>query len=200
MTIKKIVIADTHPIFLIGLQSIILNTSAHAFEICGQADKVPDLLQIIDETRPDIVVANLSLPEGKYSGIPFIRYLKKTYTTIRIVVVTHNNAPALVHILLACGVYCVISKQGSLKDIEQCLSNLSLNVPSSISPPNNSLLLSPKEAEVLHLLSTGHTINSIALMLNRTKQTISAQKINAMNKIGVSSDSDFYDYLRLTFM
>lgn len=201
MTIKKIIIADTHPIFLIGLQNIITNMlfRSRAFEICGQAENIPDLLKRIDETRPDIIMTNLSLPDGKYSGIPFIRYLKKIYPTMRLVVITHNDIPAIAQMLLAYGVYRVINKQGPLKDIEQCLSDLYYDIPPAINPLHSLSPLSPKEAEVLHLLSIGHTINSIALMLNRTKQTISAQKISAMKKIGVSSDADFYDYLRATY-
>ncbi len=121
-------------------------------------------------------MTNLSLPDGKYCGIPFIRYLKKIYPTIRLVVITHNDIPAIAQMLLAYGVYRVINKQGPLKDIEQCLSDLYYDIPPTINSLHSLSPLSPKEAEVLHLLSIGHTINSIALMLNRTKQTISAQK------------------------
>ncbi|MGN7915229.1 response regulator [Enterobacter sp. 22466] len=202
MTIKKIVIADTHPVFLIGLQSIIRNMSFQSlpFEICGQAENAPDLLKHIDETRPDIVMANLSMPDGRFSGIPFVRYFKKNYPTIRLIVIIPNDIPAMVQTLLSYGVYCVINKQGSSKDVEQCLSDLYHDIPPTIHPLNSLSPLSPKEAEVLHLLSIGHSINSIALMLSRTKQTISAQKISAMKKIGVNSDPDLYSYLRATYM
>jgi two-component system capsular synthesis response regulator RcsB len=50
--------------------------------------------------------------------------------------------------------------------------------------------------EVVRLLSQGHSVNHIAAMLSRTKQTISAQKKSAMLKIGVSSDVDLFAYLR----
>nr|WP_269835976.1 LuxR C-terminal-related transcriptional regulator [Enterobacter ludwigii] len=56
--------------------------------------------------------------------------------------------------------------------------------------------MSPRELEVVRLLVQGHSVNNIAAMLCRTKQTISAQKKSAMNKIGVSSDLELFEYLR----
>jgi two-component system capsular synthesis response regulator RcsB len=56
--------------------------------------------------------------------------------------------------------------------------------------------LSPREAEVLRLFSSGLTGNEIAATLHRSKKTISRQKVSAFHKLGVSSNVEFFVYLR----
>lgn len=56
--------------------------------------------------------------------------------------------------------------------------------------------MSPRELEVVRLLAQGKSVNDIAAVLKRTKQTISSQKKSAMNKIGVSSTAELLEYLR----
>ncbi|WP_147479240.1 response regulator transcription factor, partial [Pseudomonas savastanoi] len=56
--------------------------------------------------------------------------------------------------------------------------------------------LSPRELEVLRLLSAGHTVGQIAAQLNRSKQTVSAQKVAAMRKLGLANDAALFIYLQ----
>ncbi|VVE64500.1 LuxR family transcriptional regulator [Pandoraea anapnoica] len=53
-------------------------------------------------------------------------------------------------------------------------------------------LLSQRESQVLRLYVSGMSITAIAATLHRTKQTISAQKHNAMRKLGIDSDAQLY--------
>ncbi|MDU8474286.1 LuxR C-terminal-related transcriptional regulator, partial [Pseudomonas syringae pv. actinidiae] len=56
--------------------------------------------------------------------------------------------------------------------------------------------LSPRELEVLRLLSAGHTVGQIAAQLNRSKQSVSAQKVGAMRKLGLANDAALFIYLQ----
>ncbi|EPM70213.1 LuxR family DNA-binding response regulator, partial [Pseudomonas syringae pv. actinidiae ICMP 18804] len=56
--------------------------------------------------------------------------------------------------------------------------------------------LSPRELEVLRLLSAGYTVGQIAAQLNRSKQTVSAQKVGAMRKLGLANDAALFIYLQ----
>jgi DNA-binding NarL/FixJ family response regulator len=48
--------------------------------------------------------------------------------------------------------------------------------------------LSTREIEVIRLYLAGVPIKTIAQRLNKGKQTVSAQKISAMKKLGVTND------------
>ena len=56
--------------------------------------------------------------------------------------------------------------------------------------------LSPRELEVIHLLAAGHAVGAIATQLNRSKQTVSAQKVSAMRKLGLASEAALYIYVQ----
>jgi DNA-binding NarL/FixJ family response regulator len=48
--------------------------------------------------------------------------------------------------------------------------------------------LSVKEAEVVRLLTLGHSLQEVARYVNRSAKTISNQKRSAMHKLGLSND------------
>nr|WP_255557917.1 LuxR C-terminal-related transcriptional regulator [Dyella sp. ASV24] len=56
--------------------------------------------------------------------------------------------------------------------------------------------LSKRETEVLRLFASGFTVTEIAGQLNRSVKTISRQKMDAMNKLGLKNDLDVYAYAR----
>jgi len=56
--------------------------------------------------------------------------------------------------------------------------------------------LSPREMEVLRLFSAGHAVGRIATQLNRSKQTVSAQKVSAMRKLGLANDAALFIYVQ----
>ncbi|MCE4062079.1 response regulator transcription factor [Pandoraea sputorum] len=60
------------------------------------------------------------------------------------------------------------------------------------SAKSRATLLSQRESQVLRLYVSGMSITAIAARLHRTKQTVSAQKHNAMRKLGIDSDAQLY--------
>uniref|UniRef100_UPI00262B7AA3 response regulator transcription factor n=1 Tax=Pseudomonas sp. TaxID=306 RepID=UPI00262B7AA3 len=45
-------------------------------------------------------------------------------------------------------------------------------------------------------LAAGRSVGEIATYLNRSKQTVSAQKVSAMRKLGLSNDAGLFIYLQ----
>ncbi|VVE11547.1 LuxR family transcriptional regulator [Pandoraea aquatica] len=62
----------------------------------------------------------------------------------------------------------------------------------AVSTKPRATLLSQRESQVLRLYVSGMSITAIAAQLHRTKQTVSAQKHNAMRKLGIESDAQLY--------
>ena len=56
--------------------------------------------------------------------------------------------------------------------------------------------LSPRELEVIRLLASGMTVGEIAAHLHRSKQTVSAQKVSAMRKLGLVNDAALFIYVQ----
>ncbi len=58
------------------------------------------------------------------------------------------------------------------------------------------LCLSPREEEVVRLFAKGRSITEIASELGRNVRTISRQKRDAMNKLGVKNDPGLFVFVR----
>jgi two-component system capsular synthesis response regulator RcsB len=62
---------------------------------------------------------------------------------------------------------------------------------------NDPSALSRREAEIVRLYASGLTITQIAERVHRSVKTISQQKNNAMRKLGLTSNSQLYEYARV---
>ncbi|MFN1149923.1 response regulator [Serratia liquefaciens] len=196
---KTVVIADDHPVFLIGLRTVVTTAFGDNFTIVGEAQTVDQLLALLAKKLPDVLLTDFNMPgEQQSDGLRLISTLRRKYPQLPIVVITVMTNPGLVNSILATGVLAVINKQSLTTELTACLKALQ----QGRRPPGNAVSLpstvamSPRELEVVRLLAQGHGVNDIAAMLSRTKQTISAQKKSAMLKIGVNSDVDLFAYLR----
>ncbi|CAI2092452.1 Capsular synthesis regulator component B [Serratia ficaria] len=195
---KKILIADDHPVFLIGLRALITSTFSDRYIVTGEAQNVDQLLMLLERDEPDVLLTDFNMPGEKQSdGLRLISTLRRKFPSLPIVVVTVLANQGLINSILAAGVYAVINKQSLAAELTHCLDKLlqgkSYAAPAAV---QEHALMSPRELEVVRLLVQGHSVNNIAAMLCRTKQTISAQKKSAMNKIGVTSDLELFEYLR----
>ncbi|MCE1613408.1 response regulator transcription factor [Enterobacter ludwigii] len=195
---KKILIADDHPVFLIGLRALINSTFDSRYTVSDEAQSVDQLLMLLEKDVPDVLLTDFNMPGDKQSdGLRLISTLRRKFPSMPIVVVTVLSNQGIINSILATGVYAVINKQSLATELTLCLDKLlqGKNYVAAATVQEHALM-SPRELEVVRLLVQGHSVNNIAAMLCRTKQTISAQKKSAMNKIGVSSDLELFEYLR----
>lgn len=80
----KILIVDDHPIVRSGLRHLI--EQEPDLEVCGEANSVGDALARFDEIWPDLVLLDLSLPDG--TGWEVIQHLRQHWLGARILVVS----------------------------------------------------------------------------------------------------------------
>jgi two-component system capsular synthesis response regulator RcsB len=56
--------------------------------------------------------------------------------------------------------------------------------------------LSRREAEVIRMFAQGRSLTEIAALTHRSIKTVSRQKRSAMDKLGLSSDGQLFEYAR----
>ncbi len=138
------------------------------------------------------------MPGDKYGdGITLIKYIKRHFPSLSIIVLTMNNNPAILSAVLDLDIEGIVLKQGAPTDLPKALAALKgRNLPESVSRLLEKISaggygdkrLSPKESEVLRLFAEGFLVTEIAKKLNRSIKTISSQKKSAMMKLGVEND------------
>src|SRR5207244_10972113 len=88
---KRIVIVDDHPLFRKGLEPLI-NSSDDAFNICGEAGEGAEGMSVIRQLKPDLVIADLSLPGA--NGIEVIKNIRAELQTLAVLSVWLPERPS----------------------------------------------------------------------------------------------------------
>lgn len=187
---KKVLIADDHPVYLLGLQTLI-KTRSDLYDIVHEASTSDAVMEKLNHQPVDIIVTDLSMP-GKHApdGLAMVETLLRRYPQTMIIVITMITNPALLASLRRMGVHAVLNKNSLSTELVTTLRSADQQRKPEPAPP--AALLTQRETEVVRMLLRGLTVNQISEQLNRTKQTISTQKISAMRKLGATTDYELF--------
>jgi two-component system capsular synthesis response regulator RcsB len=203
----NVVIADDHPIVLLGVRELVERDQR--FRVVGEAVGSDELINLL-ETRPvDLLITDFNMPaDSPYGdGLKLVEYLTRHFPKVRVLVLTMISNPLILTRLQELGVLAVIQKNQLHDEIEAALKAIAKGSPVRWQAPAPTSVvndgadlderftrLSPKEHEILRLFVQGQGVNDIARHLNRSAKTISTQKISAMRKLEVSSDQELLTY------
>lgn len=203
----SVVIADDHPIVLLGVRELIERDER--FEVIGEAVSSSDLIERLEERLPDIVITDYNMPENSIygDGLKLIQYLARHYPSLQILVLTMVSNSLILSRLYDVGVAGVVQKSQLHAEIQRALDALSqrrryksLELKKTSVKDNNRqvdervALLSIRELEILRLFVSGMSLRDIAIDQNRSAKTISTQKVAAMRKLEVNSDQELITY------
>lgn len=206
METLNVVIADDHPIVLVGVRELVERDER--FRVVGEAVCSNELVTLLENTAVDLVITDFNMPaDSPYGdGLKLVEYLVRHFPKVRVLVLTMISNPLILTRLQELGVLGVIQKNQLHNEIQAALKAIARGSPiRSKGPQPTSVLessdlderftrLSPKEHEILRLFVSGQSVNEIARGLNRSAKTISTQKVSAMRKLEVSSDQDLLAY------
>lgn len=190
---KTVLIADDHPICLLGMRSL-LNQRSDIYHIIHESINSEDMMKKLASQSVDIIITDLCMPSSQFpDGLTMVRKLVRDYPKSVIIVVTMITNTGLHELLRSYGVK-VLSKNVMLSELLHILSRTVRAHSDSAKVPTK---FTQREKEVLRLLLSGMTVNDISKLLNRTKQTISAQKKSAMFKFGATNDFELFECAQL---
>lgn len=203
----RVVIADDHPIVLLGVREL-MERDGH-FQVVGEAACSQALIELLEQQPVDIVITDYNMPgDSPYGdGLKLVEYLKRHFPELQILILTMISNQLILTRLHELGVVGVIQKSQLHNEIQLALKTIierrayqSLEpIPTSVVDSSTGIdervaTLSPKEFEILRLFVSGKSVTDIARGQNRSAKTISAQKVSAMRKLEVDSDQDLLTY------
>lgn len=207
MATLNVVIADDHPIVLLGVRELIERDDR--FRVVGEAVCSNGLIELLKHQAVDLVITDFNMPaDSPYGdGLKLVEYLRRHFPEVRILLLTMISNPLILTRLHELGVVGVIQKNQLQDDIQLALTAIAQGRPFKSAKPlancvreQNVALderlsrLSPKEFEILRLFVSGLSVTAIAKSQSRSAKTVSTQKIAAMRKLEVSSDQDLLTY------
>jgi two-component system nitrate/nitrite response regulator NarL len=194
----KIVLVDDHPIVLTGLRNAL---SAHdRFEIVGEATTGQEAIRVAGETKPHVVVMDISLPV--MNGLEATKHIRKTLPGTQVLVLTmHENKEYVLEIIKS-GAQGYLLKDSSPADlvtaietvhhggsffspsISQMLVN-ELRHPNRLARRQALPLLTDRENDVLELVAQGFTNKEIASKLQVSIRTVQTHRDAIMKKLNL---------------
>lgn len=189
----NIVIIDDHAMFR---ESIVEAFTQQAdLEVVGQCGEGKSGVEIVDQHSPDVVLLDVEMPGPGIDEI--IEGIRRVSTASKIAILTMHEDAELVGRLMDFGVHAFISKGSSLGELvtvirsiahgqDRVVFSVSRNVLSGLRESDRNPL-SPRETEVLTLVSEGFGNAQIAARLFISEGTVKRHLTNIYIKLDVQS-------------
>lgn len=194
----RILIVDDHPLFRDGLRALLQRQSD--FTVAGEADTVASAVRLAQETQPDVVLMDLSLPDG--GGVEATRQIVDRLPNVHVIALTVHDEPEMLTAMAQAGAHGYILKETRSADLLRAVRMVVTN-GAVLSPEVLTDLLrqyrrlaqtaaaapslSPREQAILRLVAAGATNREIAAQLALSTQTIKNQLSAIYARLGVSN-------------
>jgi two-component system, NarL family, captular synthesis response regulator RcsB len=209
---RRVVLADDHPFVLLGVRSALASTGE--IEVVGEAASPSELFRILHDVPCDVVVTDLTMPDGTEDGadgLRLVRRLRRDWPSLRIVVLTSITNVAILRAVMSAGSHAIFRKTEPIDALTCAVlgiahgrANAGMQAQGSYGGAGGAGAvnqaaprLSPRESEVIRQFVRGRSITEIARNFERDVSTVSRQKRDAMAKLGVSSDSALFAFVRV---
>lgn len=205
---KKVVIADHHPITRKGITVLLKNTNEYT--IVGKVSRGSELLKCLEKERPDILILELDIPE--INGFHALRSIREEFPKTRIAIFSSHPEEIYALRSIKSGAAGYIPKTTSKEKFLQAIKRIALGgvflndelaaTLNSKSVNDNTIVgrykkLSAREIEVLNLLSNGKRNKDIATLLEINEKTVSTYKTRLLKKLNVTSLAELINQARL---
>jgi DNA-binding NarL/FixJ family response regulator len=196
----SVAIVDDHAVVLAGVRALL--QAAEGFDLVGEASSGAGALALIRETRPDVAVIDISLPD--YSGLELAERLAEAAPGVKLLALTVHEDRAYVQPMLRAGVRGYLLKSSAAEDllrairavlaggiyIDPLVAENALTGESTDPDRDGSEDLSPRELDVLRLAAQGYSNKEIAGRLDVSVKTVETYKARGCEKLGLRTRAD----------
>ena len=202
-------IADDHKILIEGITAVI-NTD-ESIEVEGYSLTGKQVIEWIESNSADILILDINMPE--YDGIEVLKFFKQKKITQKVIILSSYDDVKLVQEMINLGANGFLSKDSAGLHIIEAINAvyhgdqyfsdaiknnlIKLYTGENITTgkrPESTILnsLTPRELEVLKLITNEHSSLEIAGILNISQSTVDTyrksllKKTNVKNSIGLA--------------
>lgn len=198
----KILIADDHKMFAQGLQGLLEDE----FLLVGTVGDGQALIDAADRLNPDVILVDISMPV--LNGLDAVRRLRDKGSGAKIIFLTMHADDRLLAEAFRCGGSGYVLKQSAgeelISAIKQVLAGEKYVTPliatewvedlSAQIGEKKKVALTPRQREVLQLVTEGCTMKEVATRLGISTRTAESHKYEMMEGLGVESTAELIRY------
>jgi len=195
----RIVVAEDHISLIDGIQ---LNLQSHKdIEFVGYANNGEELIQLVRQQAPDIVIVDIRMPI--LDGINATLQIRKMWPDVKVIAFTMFDQDEAVEQMLGAGVQGYVLKNSSLKDLLNAIRAVyngeqwfdpGIILPDQQSRTKTKGLLSKRQVEILKLIALGKTNQEIADILFIGKTTVETHRKNMIRILNLRGAGELLRY------
>jgi DNA-binding NarL/FixJ family response regulator len=191
----KVVMADDHPVVLAGLRRSL--EADGGFEIVGEAYDGTQVLPVINQTSPDLVLLDMHMPG--VDGIGCIARIRRSYPDVKVVMCSMEASSEQVQAAFLAGACGYVVKTVDPRDlapaIRQAVAGTAFQLAGATGPVDDTGVarqagLTEREIEILRFVARGQSNKLIAKELWVTEQTVKFHLSNIYRKLSISNRTE----------
>lgn len=202
----RLVIADDQAVFRQIVKELV--SESNGVEVVGEAADGFELLNLLKTAPSEMVVVDLSMP--KLNGLEAIRQIKRDHANLKVLVLTVHKSKAYLVEAMAAGADGFVLKEyvnDELLPAVAIIRGEGLYVSKIISVEEGSVntdcgdakksrlqLLTPREIEVLCLVSSGKSSREIAELLHLSVVTVKNHRSHVKKKLKIKSNAELISF------
>lgn len=197
----RVFLADDHAIVRDGLRAVL--AAEKDLEIVGEEPDGERALAAIERLQPDVAVLDVQMPN--LSGIEVAQKLAGQAKTL-VVLLSMHKAASFVQAALQAGAAGYLVKEDAARELTEAIRavvrgdtylspRVAGAVVSALRPrPAHEPHLTPRESDVVRLLSEGLTSKEIAARLGMAPKTVEGHRAAIMEKLDIHSVAGLVKY------
>ncbi len=197
----RVALVEDHHLVREGLRLAL--AGADGFEIVGEAANRAGAIDLVAATRPDVLLLDLTLPEG--DALPLLESLPAIQPGLRIIILTMHSDPETVRQALAAGASGYLVKGAHLEELFAAIRAVARGQRYLHSSVTEAVVedsirwfrsgpLSVREREILRLVASGHAPSEIGGMLGISVHTVRRHIANISDKLGIHGNNALTRY------
>jgi DNA-binding NarL/FixJ family response regulator len=193
------VILDEHPLWLEAVEGVLLRIG---IRVVGKVTSPGEALTLVEEARPDLLVADLPQSNGALDSAAFLEKARQLVPHLRTILLSAHTDPSHIDAALEAGAAAYVAKTTHPDDLASAVRqsfNHSVYMAGARAPEpavsgvafnDSKARLTRREREILKLVAEGHSNAQLARMLWVTEQTVKFHLSNIYRKLGVSNRTE----------
>jgi len=194
----RVLLVDDHAVVRIGLADFLF--AYDDLELVGEASSGEVAVSMCERVKPDVVLMDLVMPG--MDGAEATRAIRQACPDIQVIALTSYKDEDLVQNAIQAGAIGYLLKNVTADELAEAIRNAKAGRPTlapeaaqalihaATKPPDLGFDLTPRELEVLALLSEGLANPEIAERLVVSRSTIKHHVSAILSKLGASSRTE----------
>lgn len=198
----RFLIADDHPVFSLGMQTLLSQTDD--FRVVAKAQDGAEALLLIKEYQPDIAILDVDMP--RMSGLEVADSIKNLSLGTKVILITYHWDSHTLNQAFDLSVGGIMMKQCALTDLPKAIAHVragkqyigkkcyELTKSEQQTPAEELSELTDSEINILRLVAANKSTQEIADQMFVSPKTIKNHRYNICRKLKLTGNNSLLSF------